>query len=72
VCGKTRTGAMGEFIFFNLSPRSDYAILVNCPGYQLLQSDDYEVQAGYDATYVPIILNQRRPAKLSRAASTVR
>jgi hypothetical protein len=69
-CGETNTAANGEFIFFNLSPGDDYEIRVTCPGYYPWQRDDYEIQAGYDATYGPIVL--RRRVKLSRAASTVR
>lgn len=70
LCSETKTDASGEFSFFNLPPRDDYAIRVTCPGYHQWQNGDYEVQAGYDATYGAIVLRPR--TKLSRAASTVR
>jgi hypothetical protein len=70
VCGETKTDAIGEFIFLNLSPRDDYAIRVTRFGYYPWQWTDFTVQAGYDCTYGAIVL--RRRVKLSRAASTVR
>ena len=68
--GETKTDDKGEFVFFNLSPRDDYAIRVARAGYYLWQWTNYAVQAGYDATYGSIVL--RRRVKLSRAATTVR
>lgn len=70
ICGETKTNSNGEFIFFNLSPRDDYTILVTRSGYYEWQAGDYEIQAGYDATYGSIMLRPR--TKLARAASTVR
>jgi hypothetical protein len=72
VCGETKTDANGKFIFFNLPPRDDYAIRIVRSGYYAWQGADYNVQAGYDATYGPIFVSPRRRVKLSRAASTVR
>jgi hypothetical protein len=74
VCGETKTDANGNFIFFNLAPRDDYAFRISHPGFRTLEGADYtafEVLAGYDANYRTIVL-PRRSSKLSRAASTVR
>jgi len=62
-CGETKTDAKGEFIFFSLSPRDDYTIRVTHPGYCPQEGTDYEVQAGYDATYWPMIMEPRSQAK---------
>ena len=70
VCEETKTDDKGEFSFFNLAPRDDYAIRVIRRGYYPWQATDYEIQAGYDTTYGSIVL--RRGVKLSRAATTVR
>jgi hypothetical protein len=58
-CGDTKTDANGEFIFFNLAPRDDYAIRVTRAGYLPWQGNEYEIQAGYDATYGSIVLRDR-------------
>lgn len=68
-CGETKTDANGDFIFFNLAPRGDYAFRISHPGFYTWQGQDYtafEVLAGYDAIYQPIVLRPR--TKLSRAA----
>lgn len=48
--GDTKTDANGEFVFFNLSPRHDYALRVIHPGYYRWEAAEYQIQAGYDAT----------------------
>jgi hypothetical protein len=63
VCGETKTDTNGEFFFFSLSPREDYMIRVTHPGYCPWHRNDYEVQAGYDATYWPMIMKFRSQAK---------
>jgi hypothetical protein len=63
VCGETKTDATGGFIFFSLSPRDDYKILVIQSGYCPWQGNDFEVQAGYDSMYRPMIMESRSRVK---------
>jgi hypothetical protein len=73
ICGETKTDANGDFLFLNLAPRDEYSFRISHPGFYSWQGTDYtafEVLAGYDATYEPIVLPRRH--RLSRAASTVR
>jgi len=73
ICGETKTDANGDFLFLNLAPRDEYSFRISHPGFYSWQGTDhtaFEVLAGYDATYEPIVLPRRD--RLSRAASTVR
>jgi hypothetical protein len=58
ICGETKSGANGEFVFFNLLPRNDYRIRVKHAGFYPVEESDFEVKAGFDSTYWPIPLER--------------
>jgi hypothetical protein len=58
ICGETKSDRNGKFIFFNLLPLNDYTIRINHEGFYPVEESDYEVQAGFDSTYWPILLEQ--------------
>jgi len=58
ICGETKTDSNGEFILFNLPPGAYYTLDVAHPGFYPWKWMGFEVQAGYDAAYGPIALEQ--------------
>jgi hypothetical protein len=56
VCSETKTDANGDFIFLDLQPEKYFTLRVSHPGFYSLEEQNYEVQAGYDSIYWPIIL----------------
>jgi hypothetical protein len=59
VCGETKTDPNGAFIFFDLLPRDDITLRVTHPGFYSEEGAYYEIRAGFNSTYAPIVLNSR-------------